>query len=190
MSRNGGTIRFAKIKATTPPKLIPSLQKIATAKTLPTEQTNELMATNGPTIGSHSLPSNGWSPRNGDCENVFWNQENCRNRERPVVAQQSDHFPIRNNALDGSRESKSENKGAKGSHPIANAIFKGCIKALIITLTSRPFNNIHFDRDRSRAAARLLDRVDHRNVYCMASATRRRTTIARASTCRRACCGH
>src|SRR5260370_25245837 len=54
MSRIGRMIRSAKMKLTTPPKLIPPLHKTAANGTLPTEQTKLTRATNGPTNG----PSN------------------------------------------------------------------------------------------------------------------------------------
>jgi len=49
------TIRSAKMKATTPPKLMPPFHSTAASGMLPTEQTNEMTATSGPTIGPHSV---------------------------------------------------------------------------------------------------------------------------------------
>src|SRR6266581_8592528 len=47
----GKMIRSAKIKLTTPPKLIPPFQRTAANGTLPIEQTKLTNATNGPTRG-------------------------------------------------------------------------------------------------------------------------------------------
>src|SRR5258708_33836624 len=47
----GKVIRSAKMKLTTPPKLIPPFHNTAANGTLPTEQTKLIMATNGPTSG-------------------------------------------------------------------------------------------------------------------------------------------
>src|SRR5260370_42516954 len=55
----GKTIRSAKIKLTTPPKLIPPFQRTAANGTLPTEQTKLTRATNGPTRGPSILASVG-----------------------------------------------------------------------------------------------------------------------------------
>src|SRR5579875_1353326 len=51
MSRMGRIIRSAKIKLTTPPKLMPPRQSTAASGTLPTEQTKLTSATSGPTNG-------------------------------------------------------------------------------------------------------------------------------------------
>src|SRR5213083_2026154 len=51
MSRMGKIIKSAKMKLTTPPKLIPPLQSTAANGTLPIEQTKLTIATNGPTRG-------------------------------------------------------------------------------------------------------------------------------------------
>src|SRR2546421_6439823 len=50
MSRMGRMIRSAKMKLTTPPKLMPPLHKTAAKGTLPTEQTKLKTATSGPSI--------------------------------------------------------------------------------------------------------------------------------------------
>src|ERR1700738_1016795 len=55
MSRMGSIIRSAKIKLTTPPKLIPPLHKMAAKGTLPTEHTKLTIDTNGPTSGPSIL---------------------------------------------------------------------------------------------------------------------------------------
>src|SRR6266851_9671621 len=55
----GKTIRSAKMKLTTPPKLIPPFQSTAANGTLPTEQTKLTRATNGPTRGPSILASVG-----------------------------------------------------------------------------------------------------------------------------------
>src|ERR1700740_2828114 len=54
MFRIGMTIRSAKMKAITPPKLMPPFHSTAASGMLPTEQTKEITATSGPTIGPHS----------------------------------------------------------------------------------------------------------------------------------------
>ena len=48
-------MRSAKMKLTTPPKLIPPFQSTAASGTLPMEQTKLMTATNGPTIGPQIL---------------------------------------------------------------------------------------------------------------------------------------
>jgi len=63
-------IRSAKMKATTPPKLIPPFQSTAASGTLPTEQTNETIATSGPTSGPQITASPGWPTRKKPCQNV------------------------------------------------------------------------------------------------------------------------
>src|SRR5579864_6999549 len=55
MSRMGRMIRSAKMKLTTPPKLIPPLHRTAANGTLPTEQTKLKIATKGPTSGPSIL---------------------------------------------------------------------------------------------------------------------------------------
>src|SRR5438477_12639220 len=60
MFRIGSTIRSAKRKLTTPPKLMPPFQRTAASGTFPTEQTNDETATTGPISGPHSFASDGW----------------------------------------------------------------------------------------------------------------------------------
>src|ERR1700688_4282491 len=59
MSSTGSTMRSAKMKLTTPPKLMPPRQSTAAKGTLPTEQTKLMMATSGPTSGPSILASVG-----------------------------------------------------------------------------------------------------------------------------------
>src|SRR5260221_8488144 len=59
MSRMGKMIRSAKMKLTTPPKLIPPRHNTAASGTLPTEQTKLTMATSGPTNGPSIFASVG-----------------------------------------------------------------------------------------------------------------------------------
>src|SRR5467141_2674559 len=59
MLRIGMTIRSAKMKATTPPKLMPPFHSTAASGMLPTEHTKEITATSGPTIGPQSVASTG-----------------------------------------------------------------------------------------------------------------------------------
>src|SRR6266704_4319019 len=68
MLRIGRMIRSAKMKAIAPPKLMPPFHSTAASGILPTEHTNEITATSGPTIGPHSLASNGWSTTKNDCQ--------------------------------------------------------------------------------------------------------------------------
>ena len=59
MSITGSTIRSAKMKLITPPKLMPPCQSTAASGTLPTEQTKLTMATSGPTSGPSMRASAG-----------------------------------------------------------------------------------------------------------------------------------
>ena len=52
------------MKATTPPKLMPSFQSAAASGTLPTEQTKLMIATNGPTMAFSIMVRAPWSCRN------------------------------------------------------------------------------------------------------------------------------
>ncbi len=52
--------RSAKMKLTTPPKLIPPFHNTAANGTLPIEQTKLDRATKGPISGPHSFASSGW----------------------------------------------------------------------------------------------------------------------------------
>src|SRR6266700_3632646 len=69
MSRMGRMIKSAKMKLTTPPKLIPPLQSTAASGTLPTEQTKLTPATSGPTSGPSILASVGLLERKKACQN-------------------------------------------------------------------------------------------------------------------------
>src|SRR5215472_9075918 len=64
MSRIGMMIRSAKMKATTPPKLIPPFHSTAASGTLPIEQTKLSSEMTGPMTGPHSLAASGWPVRN------------------------------------------------------------------------------------------------------------------------------
>src|SRR5450759_974607 len=55
----GRISRSAKMKLTTPPKLIPPFHSTAASGTLPIEQTKLATATTGPTSGPHSMASSG-----------------------------------------------------------------------------------------------------------------------------------
>src|SRR5690348_8130781 len=74
MFRIGRMIRSAKIKATTPPKLMPPFHSTAASGMLPTEQTKEITAASGPISGPHSVARIGWSARKKDCQNVLGTQ--------------------------------------------------------------------------------------------------------------------
>ena len=52
-------MRSAKMNEIAPPKLIPPFQSTAASGTFPIEQTNESIATNGPTRGPHNLAISG-----------------------------------------------------------------------------------------------------------------------------------
>jgi hypothetical protein len=71
MFRIGSTMRSAKIKAITPPKLMPPFHKTAAKGTLPIEHTNETTATIGPTSGPQRVESTGSSVRKNACQNEF-----------------------------------------------------------------------------------------------------------------------
>ncbi len=62
-------IRSAKMKATTPPKLIPPFHTTTASGTFPIEQTNETMATTGPMSGPHTFAASGWPVMKNDCQN-------------------------------------------------------------------------------------------------------------------------
>src|SRR5438270_13194556 len=59
MSMIGSTIRSAQINAITPAKLIAPFQRTAASGILPTEQTNERTATNGPMSGPQNVVATG-----------------------------------------------------------------------------------------------------------------------------------
>src|SRR5258708_20215046 len=65
----GKIIKWAKIKLTTPPKLIPPLHKTAAKATLPTEQTKLKIATSGPTSGPSILASVGLLEKKNSFQN-------------------------------------------------------------------------------------------------------------------------
>ncbi len=52
-------MRSAKMKLTTPPKLMPPFQSTAASGTLPMEQTKLITEMSGPTSGPHSAASCG-----------------------------------------------------------------------------------------------------------------------------------
>src|SRR5271166_570735 len=69
MFKIGMINRSAKMNATTPPKLMPPFHSTAAKGTLPIEQTNEKIATNGPTIGPHTVDKIGWLAKKKCCQN-------------------------------------------------------------------------------------------------------------------------
>src|SRR5262252_8519415 len=71
MFKIGRTIRSAKIKAITPPKLMPPFHSTAAMGMLPTEQTKEITATSWPTIGPHKVAKTGCPLRKKDFQNAF-----------------------------------------------------------------------------------------------------------------------
>src|SRR5260370_20969209 len=70
----GRTIRSAKMKLPTPPKLIPPRQSTAASGTLPTEHTNDRIATRGPTSGPSMAASVGLLVRKKARQNVSGTQ--------------------------------------------------------------------------------------------------------------------
>src|SRR6266568_7431524 len=74
MSRIGRMIRSAKMKLTTPPKLIPPLHSTAASGTLPTEQTKLTTETNGPTSGPSILASVGLLEKKNAFQNALGTQ--------------------------------------------------------------------------------------------------------------------
>src|SRR5207248_9976288 len=62
-------IRSAKMKAITPPKLIPPFQSTAARGTFPTEQTKLSREITGPTRGPQTLDRNGWLVKKKPCQN-------------------------------------------------------------------------------------------------------------------------
>ena len=67
MFRIGATIRSPKMKASTPPKLIPPFHSTAASGTFPTEQTKLRTATTGPIAGPQNLAAVEWCSRKSDC---------------------------------------------------------------------------------------------------------------------------
>ncbi len=62
-------IRSAKMKASTPPKLMPPFQSTAASGTLPIEQTKLMIATSGPISGPQTFASVGWCSKKRPCQN-------------------------------------------------------------------------------------------------------------------------
>src|SRR6266568_8284668 len=75
------TIRSAKMKAITPPKLLPPFQRTAASGTFPIEQTNETIATSGPTIGPHNFDQTGCLVR----KNLFQNGIGTHAASAPAI---------------------------------------------------------------------------------------------------------
>ena len=61
-------IRSAKMKATTPPKLMPPFHSTTASGTFPIEQTNEMIATTGPMSGPHTLAASGCPVKKKACQ--------------------------------------------------------------------------------------------------------------------------
>src|SRR5450755_3266534 len=70
------------MNAITPPKLMPPFQSTAASGIFPTEHTNAMTATSGPTIGPHSLARSRWSTRKNDCQNPAGTQERAHRLSR------------------------------------------------------------------------------------------------------------
>src|ERR1700686_2258800 len=81
MSRMGSIIRSAKIKLTTPPKLIPPLQRTAAKGTLPTEHTKLKIDTSGPTSGPSILATVGLLEK----KNAFQNELGTHAANAPAM---------------------------------------------------------------------------------------------------------
>src|SRR5215216_1797904 len=71
MFRMGSTIKSAKMKAITPPKLMPPFHSTAAKGTLPMEQTNESTAIKGPTSTPHRVDRVGWSVKKKLCQKEY-----------------------------------------------------------------------------------------------------------------------
>src|ERR1700732_4057910 len=65
----GMMIKSAKMKAITPPKLMPPFQSTAASGTLPTEQTKLSNEITGPISGPQISDSTGWFVRKKACQN-------------------------------------------------------------------------------------------------------------------------
>src|SRR6266852_7017529 len=85
MSRMGKTIRSAKIKLPTPPKLIPPLQRTAANGTLPIEQTKLTIATKGPTRGPIIFAIVGLLEK----KNAFQNESGTQAANTPAMSSPS-----------------------------------------------------------------------------------------------------
>src|SRR5207244_10328687 len=82
MLRMGRMIRSAKIKLTTPPKLMPPFQSTAASGTLPTEQTKLTIATRGPTRGPIIFEIVGLLEK----KNVFQNESGTQAANAPAIS--------------------------------------------------------------------------------------------------------
>src|SRR5919198_3121062 len=67
MSRTGSTIRSAKMKAITPPNLMPPFHSTAASGTSPIEHTNEITDTSGPTRGPQIAETSGSRLKKNAC---------------------------------------------------------------------------------------------------------------------------
>src|SRR5579859_2625852 len=85
MSRMGRIIRSAKMKLTTPPKLMPPLHRTAANGTLPTEQTKLTTETSGPTRGPSILASVGLLEK----KNAFQNELGTQAARAPAMSSPS-----------------------------------------------------------------------------------------------------
>src|SRR5438105_15693497 len=85
MSRMGRMIRSAKMKLTTPPKLMPPLHRTAANGTLPTEQTKLKIATSGPTSGHSILAMVGLLEK----KNAFQNELGTHAANAPAMSSPS-----------------------------------------------------------------------------------------------------
>src|SRR5713101_4914716 len=83
MSRLGSTIRSARMKATTPPKLIPPFQSIAASGIFPTEQTNDTIATKGPIIGPQNFARIGCVTKKNEPETIGYPYRQRSRQEEP-----------------------------------------------------------------------------------------------------------
>src|SRR6266567_137060 len=85
MSRIGRMIKSAKMKLTTPPKLIPPRHKTAASGTLPIEQTKLTRETNGPTRGPSILAMVGLLEK----KNAFQNELGTQAARAPAISKPS-----------------------------------------------------------------------------------------------------
>ena len=75
-------MRSAKIKLTTPPKLMPPFHSAAASGTLPIEHTKLMMAMNGPTRAFSSVVANPW-PRKNKSPQMCTGTSTARNPATP-----------------------------------------------------------------------------------------------------------
>ena len=98
-------IRSPKMKAITPPKLIPPFQSTAASGTFPTEQTKLITATSGPITGPQNFAAVGWSTRKSDCHHDSRHPRRERaGDEKPDADVAPDRRPVHDEVVGGRGE--------------------------------------------------------------------------------------